>query len=88
MYKYESHIRMILIVFSLDKELVRMVEERKAREREEAEIAKATAAAATKNKIQVKPIIETVCQDTPASTTITTPAAKTNTNDKTEDLLR
>ncbi|CAF1149237.1 unnamed protein product [Adineta ricciae] len=72
----------------LDKELVRMVEERKAREREEAEIAKATAATAPKNKIQVKPIIETVCQDTPASTTLTNPAAKTNTNDKTEDLLR
>jgi hypothetical protein len=65
---------------SLDKELVRLVEEKKARELEEEKTQ------SSNNHIQVKPIIETI-PVTPTPPTFSA-SDKMNTNDKIDDLLR
>lgn len=75
-------------MFSLDKELVRLVEERKAREQE------AMKNNNEGNQIQVKPIIETVIEKPaatppPPSSSATVPVTtKTMKNDTIDDLLR
>jgi len=68
----------ICLFFSLDKELVRLVEERRAKEVAE------NKNKATTNEIQVKPIIETIPTTTPAASSL----VKTNNDEKVDDLLK
>ena len=70
---------MLIFSFRLDQELVRLVEERKARELEEEKLK------FTKNHIQVKPIIETVPT---ISSRVPSAREKMELNEKIEDLLR
>ena len=86
--KQFSHRRLsaFFLFSSLDKELVRLVEERKARELE-AEKAQA-AATTTNNNIQVKPIIETIPTTQPAAANASSASDTMNINDKIDDLLR
>lgn len=74
----KSNVR--FFVFSLDKELVRLVEEKKARELAEEENK------SNVTQIQVKPIIETV--STPNLTSAASASAKTDLNEKIDELLR
>ncbi len=68
---------------SLDKELVRLVEEKKARELEEEKTQ------SNNNHIQVKPIIETIPVTSPTPPPPGFSASdKMNINDKIDDLLR
>jgi len=66
----------------LDKELVRLVEERKAKEAEE----NRKKAAVEKANIKVKPIVETVPPPPPSTTSVGTPSMTLD--EKVNDLLR
>lgn len=69
-----------LFFFSLDKELIRLVEEKKIKESAEMKTKQNT------NNIQVKPVIETVASSKITSISPTSP--KMSINEKIDDLLR
>ncbi len=75
---------------SLDKELVRLVEEKRARESEEysSKPAIIITTTAVNNNIQVKPIIETIPTTQPTPVAATSVSDTMNINDKIDDLLR
>ncbi len=72
-----------MFLFSLDKELVRLVEEKKLKEQLEASKNETTT-----NEIKVKPIIETIPPETSKPRPPSSSLVKMNNHDKAEDLLR